>query len=135
MNPEPCALANCDGITGVPGTARGLCIRHYHRWQRHGDPLAGGQRRHRDPLDRIATKIELAIDGCWTWTGAKASHGYGNTARTTAHREVWELLIGPIPDGLTLDHLCRNPLCVNPDHLEPVTCAENLRRARLARSA
>lgn len=60
-------------------------------------------------------------DDCWEWTG-KAASGYG------AHRRVYEWLRGPVPEGLELDHLCRNKLCVRPDHLEPVTRAENMRR-------
>lgn len=68
---------------------------------------------------------------CWEWTGAK-TRGYGSFATETggkrAHRVAYELLVGPIPDGLVIDHLCRNTSCVNPDHLEPVTQAENVRR-------
>lgn len=74
---------------------------------------------------------------CWRWTGV-TKNGYGHycawdaTAgrkiNLMAHRATWTLLRGDIPDGLQLDHLCRNTLCVNPDHLEPVTQAENLRR-------
>lgn len=68
-------------------------------------------------------------DVCWTWTGMKISKGYGyfwvDGVMQAAHRYSYELLAGPIPKGLELDHLCRNPACVNPDHLEPVTHREN----------
>lgn len=70
-------------------------------------------------------------DGCWMWTGAVARDGYGKAQGTSAHRAVYEATFGPVADGLDLDHLCRNRLCVNPDHLEPVTRAENQRRAAL----
>lgn len=66
---------------------------------------------------------------CWEWTGQKDS-GYGRYSGRPAHRVTYEVLVGPIPDGLTLDHLCRNKGCVNPDHLEPVTSSENTRRAQ-----
>ena len=72
--------------------------------------------------------------GCWLWTAGRSSRsrGYGDCwfARRMlrAHRVAFELVTGPIPDGLELDHLCRVRLCVNPDHLEAVTHAENVRR-------
>lgn len=70
--------------------------------------------------------------GCWTWLGAIKGNGYGSVYvrghMQQAHRWVYEQSRGPIPDGLTLDHLCRNRACVRPDHLEPVSFAENLRR-------
>ena len=73
-----------------------------------------------------------ASGDCWVWTGAKNRQGYGSQRldgkRPGAHRVVYEALVGPIPEGLELDHLCRNPSCVNPDHLEPVTHQENMRR-------
>ena len=70
--------------------------------------------------------------GCWFWTSRRDRHGYPITWRgnspVQAHRVVYEAEVGDIPDGKVLDHLCRNRLCVNPDHLEPVTQAVNLHR-------
>ena len=73
---------------------------------------------------------------CWLWTGRKNSRGYGQTGgpEQMAHRTAYVLVVGPIPDGLELDHLCRVRACVKPSHLEPVTHAENCRRAALART-
>lgn len=72
--------------------------------------------------------------GCWLWTGS-GTYGYGTIGRgkriemkVIAHRLSYELHIGPIPEGLVLDHLCRVRCCVNPQHLEPVTNEENIRR-------
>ena len=67
--------------------------------------------------------------GCWLWTGVTDSWGYGRAGRAgMAHRVFYERIVGAIPKGLTLDHKCRVRCCVNPDHLEPVTLRENLRR-------
>ncbi len=71
-------------------------------------------------------------DGCWIWQGVPAGKGYGQIiykgVRMQVHRAVYEVLVGPIPDGLQIDHRCRTRLCVRPDHLEVVTCRENVRR-------
>lgn len=71
--------------------------------------------------------------GCWLWVGAHDGFGYGmlNRRGTTyrAHRVAYEALRGPIPKGLQMDHLCRTPACVNPDHLEAVTARENTLRS------
>lgn len=74
---------------------------------------------------RLTEKISVDADGCWNWTGCTQPNGYGKSyhERRTwlAHRLTYSLLIGPIPDGLVVDHLCRNTHCVNPSHLEAVT--------------
>lgn len=85
---------------------------------------------------RFWTKVDISRGptGCWLWTAALTDRGYGDRFRlddgrkVAPHRLAYELLVGPIPDGLQLDHLCRVRNCVNPSHLEAVTCQENLLR-------
>lgn len=88
--------------------------------------------RRQPPLsDAEIIAARVVIDGdCWVWIGAKHNAGYGQYGRPArlAHRMSYEAHVGPIPDGLTLDHLCRNRLCVNPAHLEPVTLPTNVLR-------
>jgi HNH endonuclease len=123
-----------------------LCAPHYTRWRRTGD--AGGVLVPRSrPLEvRFWEKVEsgaiYAGAPCWCWKGYTNAEGYGrfrvNGRLEVAHRVAYELLVGSIPDGMQLDHLCRNRACVNPAHLEPVTPTENIHRsvaARLGRPA
>lgn len=92
--------------------------------------------------ERLLSKVAVDVDGpcpvdeapCWEWTASKRN-GYGQISRgrtgqgvAYAHRAVYEELLGALPEGTELDHLCRNPGCVNPAHLEPVTHRENLLR-------
>ncbi len=88
--------------------------------------------RRRPVRERLMEKVDVAESGCWMWTGAAIPLGYGQIhvdGKTAfAHRVSYELHVGPIPEGMPLDHLCRTPACVNPEHLEPVTHAENGRR-------
>lgn len=79
------------------------------------------------------------LEACWEWMAFRQPDGYGQLGRggkrggfVLAHRFAYELLVGPIPEGLQIDHLCRNRSCVNPAHLEPVTLVENLRRGERA---
>lgn len=109
-----CGEAGC----GRRVKARGLCASHYF-----AVPLA----------DRVWDYVDKSESGCWLWRRAVSSQGYGRLVvdgkGVGAHRFFYELCVGPIPDGLHVDHLCRVRLCVNPAHLEPVTAAENNRRA------
>ena len=70
--------------------------------------------------------------GCWLWSAAQGGHGYGqinvNGRPEKAHRIAYRMYVGEIPTGLSIDHLCRVRLCVNPEHLEAITLAENTRR-------
>lgn len=141
--PRRCHVRGSDrlpvrGIDVVKGTctidgcerglwARGLCSRHYNnaRYARTLDRLT--------TQDKFWAKVNRGIDDqCWLWAAAKRD-GYGivriSGRLRNAHRVSYEWLIGPIPEGLELDHLCRVRACVNPAHLEPVTREENLARS------
>ena len=89
-------------------------------------------RRKQDTNTRFWSMVQKS-DGCWLWTGGTVTGGYGHffTGRCwiRSHRFAYQLLVGPIPKGLQLDHLCKNVICVNPAHLEPVTPRENILRS------
>jgi hypothetical protein len=91
--------------------------------------------------ERFWEKVDLDNpDGCWEWFGANSGDKWGayghmwvDGRHQRAHRLSYEWYVGPIPEGLQLDHLCRNHSCVRWDHLEPVTNAENGKRGWAAR--
>lgn len=131
MGERTCTAPDCR----EPHRARGYCHKHWRRFRKTGSTA--------DPKkptaeQRFWAKVDAEGD-CWEWLGARW-HGYGrftlgkdsglSAIKVAAHRWAYEYLIGPIPDGLELDHLCMNPPCVNPDHLEPVPHIVNIERSR-----
>lgn len=85
--------------------------------------------------ERLMSRVEKVPDGCWLWRGAIAPSGYGviwngekRGVMTLVHRVSYKHFVGPISDGMQIDHLCRVRHCVNPEHLEPVTQRENILR-------
>lgn len=134
---ERCRLDGC----GNPVVSADLCGTHRDREKRNGDPEVDG----RDPRRYFWSKVNLGpipdyapeLGNCWLWSGAKTVAGYGHFMRKGkvkyAHRHAFEHMRAPIPGRLTIDHLCRVTLCVNPYHLEPVPLAENSRREMEAR--
>jgi hypothetical protein len=132
-------------------TRTGLCRSHYE-WQRNNPGVqpthkigqtAGRPEDLGKTLERFMAKVEVgrSPDDCWLWVGWVEPTGYGvfqlAYKRLRAHRWSYEHFVGPIPEGLVLDHLCRVTNCVNPAHLEPVTNRENVLRGEspLARNA
>lgn len=93
-------------------------------------------------IERFRQSVKITDSGCWLWQKAVTHDGYGQIGVGSrkdhsfrlAYVHVWafEVLKGPVPEGLELDHLCRNRRCANPDHLEPVTHQENVARGRSA---
>lgn len=92
----------------------------------------------RTAIERFFEKVSVQDNGCWNWTGGTAGEGYGyfykgsvspgEHGRVYAHRWSYEYHVGPIPEGLVIDHLCRNRVCVNPEHLDPVAQQVNVDR-------
>lgn len=123
-----------DGCTD-PAHARGWCERHYAYWKRNRKDPALLRRGKAIPLAERAWRYirRDAVTGCWDWAGTHDRLGYARVGVTgsrsvPAHRALYELLVEPIPDGLVLDHRCRNRGCVNPSHLDVVTQQENVQR-------
>lgn len=123
---DTCSVDDCE----EPTITRGLCSKHYIRWLKYGDVTA--VRPHAESeADRFWRQVEKT-DTCWNWLGGKNVTGYGkfwsNGRTVRPHRWAYEHEVGPIPEELQLDHLCRNRGCVRPDHLEAVTGMVNTGR-------
>lgn len=110
--------------------SRGWCATHWARWRRNGDPTL--LQYQPTPKERFDAAYDLAPNGCWTWTSKKDGGGYAvlsiGRQNHLAHRWAYETFVRPIPDGLVVDHLCRNRACVNPAHMDLVTNRENVLR-------
>lgn len=131
MADRTCSVDGCVNST----KCRGWCGKHYNRVKRYGSPDVVHRLVGATDEERFWSKVEKT-DDCWQWTastmGGRYPYGWfsksGVKSVGHAHRFSYELHNGPIPEGLVVDHLCRNPRCVRPDHLEAVTWRENLDR-------
>lgn len=118
-----CSVTGCNN----PHKTRGFCGVHYNRKMRSGEIVPTTL------ADRFWSKVDRSGGpaACWPWTGSRSDQGYGsisvNGELHGSHRVAYELMVGPIEQP-QLDHLCRNPPCCNPAHLEPVTGRENTLR-------
>lgn len=117
-----------------PIRARGLCGSCYNRAaKRRRDTGEDMPDRSRLTAREYLEQSKGTTGQCWPWQGSVDARGYGHaslpTGRDYAHRYAYRELVGELDEGMTVDHLCRVRSCVNPDHLEQVTRAENLRRA------
>lgn len=128
--PRVCAVDGCDR----PFHTQGYCNAHAYRLKTTGSVQAEIPIResHSEEEWFHGNFIQDSDTDCWEWQAGKGTNGYGlmrvDGRQTAAHRFAYQLYVGPIPEGLDLDHLCRNRGCVNPGHLEPVTRRENLMR-------
>lgn len=126
-----CTVDDC----AEPVRSLGLCRVHYERHLIHGRlHLLSDEERFWDRIELGAIpETAPELGECWIWTGAKTDRGYGKGLfggrHTSSHRYAYEQLRVEVPEGLHLDHLCRVTDCCNPWHLDPVTPAENNRRA------
>jgi hypothetical protein len=138
-----CSIDGC----GKPVDSFGWCEMHYSRWRRHGDPLVTS-RIIGDDLRRFWSKVNKdgpvpecrpELGPCWLWTAGGEAAGYGEFTwegkTDRSHVAAYVLLVGPVPDGLVLDHLCQVKRCVKaiadgngPAHLEPVPQKDNILR-------
>lgn len=130
---KQCTVEGC----GKRLNARGYCSMHLARLRSHGTLEIARPKYSGLPEDVRFWKYVDVTDNCWLWTGCvDRTVGYGEFGRSVTgqrirvHRYVYELIKGPIPLGLQIDHLCRVRICVNPDHLEAVTQQENNRRGQ-----
>ncbi len=123
-----CTLPACE----KPSQGRKWCSAHFAKFYRYGDPLAIGPGKGRvaQPVEpRLMAGLVSTGVGCWEWQRSRNADGYGqicvNGRVERVHRVMYELKVGPIPEGKLVMHICDNPPCANPDHLRLGTDAEN----------
>lgn len=116
-----CSNHECDRAA----VGRGMCLMHYKRWRKATPEVDRRRPGLRERFDALVDKG----GNCWLWTGSTVSTGYGYISvdgkSKRAHRVSYEMNVGPIPDGMAIDHICHVPACVNPAHLRPVTNKQN----------
>lgn len=131
MTDRTCIAPHCER----PVRCKDRCARCYQRARKSGEiPAAWISPPHYSSFEeRFWCKVdqETTPEGCWTWTAYRSPDGYGRfgiyTGRNAvAHRVSYELEVGPIPDGMNIDHKCHNRACVRPDHLRAVTQKQNV---------
>lgn len=122
MGKPTCTVDGCDRRH----YGRGYCRKHWQRWRTYGT--------HTLPAPpSLAEKMKARTKrgpSCWLWVGAKSVYGYGQVTHDGknmgAHRVAYELAKGGIPEGMRIDHICRTPPCVNPEHLRVVNIKQNV---------
>ncbi len=123
MVPKICSVEGCSTYE-TARVRRGMCRAHYDRWIRQ---TPKSDRMWPTVEERFWSKVDKSGD-CWLWTGTKRD-GYGSFVldgkAPGSHRIAWEWLVGPISEGLFLDHMCHNRACVNPSHLQIATSQMN----------
>lgn len=136
----PCLVEGCARVEH----ARQLCGNHYQTWRKHGTPTPTPQTRMEIFMARVdkdgpIAKLKPELGRCWVWTGTLRQSGYGAFTPSrpgpsrAAHCWLYEQTIGPIPDGLDLDHFaCENRACVRPSHVRPATRRENVLRSAIS---
>ena len=133
MTTRKCSFDGC----GKASHARGLCSGHWNQWYVGKALRPLGKKSETAGLsieDRFWFYVdERDFNGCWNWTGNRTkpgARGYGKFGvgqrEIVAHRFAFELLVGPVPEGFEIDHICRNRHCVNPSHLRLVTRKQNM---------
>lgn len=124
MTRKVCRVEGCEGSR----QGQGLCGKHYWKYRKYGDPLAG-RTRHKGDKERFYQKVSKDSYGCWIWTGSIDHTGYGAFSLCgkvrRAHRAVLSLEGMTVPDDMYVDHICHVKSCVNPDHLRIVTRKQN----------
>lgn len=128
-----CKLCSVERCFKKP-VGRGLCMKHYQRFMKHGS-VDVGKNHYRNDEVRFISYVNKVESGCWEWLGHLSQDGYGQMgirnwygkkyANVNAHRVSYLFFKGDLIKGMHIDHLCFNKKCVNPDHLEQVTISIN----------